>query len=41
MNCENCIYKDCLMRTEQEFEVCPVETAKRQYEESKKGSLEN
>ncbi len=33
MNCKNCIYTKCLMRTEKEFEVCPVQVAKEQWEQ--------
>lgn len=40
MNCKDCIYTECLLRTEEEFEICPVETAKRKYEESRKGETE-
>lgn len=38
MNCKNCIYEKCLMRTDREFDICPVEVAKRRYieEEAKK-----
>ncbi|WP_315119487.1 hypothetical protein [uncultured Clostridium sp.] len=41
MNCKECIYTKCLMRTEGDFETCPVEVAKQKREESKKDSLEN
>lgn len=32
MNCKDCIYTKCLLRTDKEFEICPVEMAKREYE---------
>ena len=35
-SCKECPYKDCLMRTDKEFKVCPVEIAKGKYEEAKK-----
>lgn len=34
-SCKECIYKACLMRTDKEFEICPVEVAKINYEKSK------
>lgn len=36
MNCKNCIYTKCLLRTDKEFEFCPVELKKKKYEESRK-----
>lgn len=36
MNCKDCIYKECFLRAEEEFETCPVEVAKQKYGESKK-----
>lgn len=36
MNCKDCIYIKCLLRTEKEFEKCPVQDKKEKYEESQK-----
>lgn len=31
-SCRDCIYTKCLMRTDKEFEVCPVQVAKEKSE---------
>lgn len=34
-SCKDCIYIKCLMRTNKEFEVCPVEESKQKSEAGK------
>jgi hypothetical protein len=41
MNCNKCKYIKCLKRTDEEFEVCPVEADKRIYEENQKKAAES
>lgn len=35
LNCKNCIFEKCLMRTDKEFDICPVEEAKRKFDDNK------
>lgn len=36
MNCKECIYTKCLMRTETEFEIYPVQIEKEKHKKSEK-----
>jgi hypothetical protein len=35
MDCKKCEFTKCLMRTNDEFDICPVEEAKRKFESEK------
>lgn len=35
LNCKKCIFTECLKRTHEEFDICPVEKAKQEYCETK------
>ncbi|WML33228.1 hypothetical protein [Clostridium sp. OS1-26] len=35
MNCKDCEFKRCLMRTDKEFDTCPVDVAKQKYANEK------
>ncbi|KZL88654.1 hypothetical protein [Clostridium magnum] len=35
-NCKECPYRECILRTDKEFEICPVDVAKKEFEKTGK-----